>query len=230
MFCVCSHSHGRVGTAWQRSSACGVCFECSPFVCVSGSVLSAFQTFWARYSPATTPTCQLTCSSSCPSLRSSFCLSLLFGPSLRADEWPPRWWGDNSCNCLVSPSLTEEFGGGGDVMRRKGTQWALFYMICGHSVNVHNPYASLDQNLNFYFRHQLKAEIQIKKKQKTTTHVTCQKDASQKGGNVLRPCCDNANVMKFNSTFLSMFCDCVCKYVFLFLSASHLKMLPPSPQ
>lgn len=64
-------------------SACGVCFECSPFVCVSGSVLSAFQTFRARYSPATTPTCQLICSSSSsPSLHSSLCLSLFFGRPL----------------------------------------------------------------------------------------------------------------------------------------------------
>lgn len=108
MFCECSHSHGGVGTAWRRSGACGVCFECSPFVCVSGSVLSASQTFWARYSPATTPTCQLTCSSSCssPSPRSSLCLSLFFGSSLRADERPPRWWGDSGCNCSC---LTGEF-------------------------------------------------------------------------------------------------------------------------
>lgn len=110
MFCVCSHLHGRVGTAWQRSSACAVCFECSPFVCVSGSVRSAFQTFWARYSPATTPTCQLTCSPH-TLLRSSLCLSLLFGSSVRADERPPRWWGGSSCNCWVSPSLTGESGG-----------------------------------------------------------------------------------------------------------------------
>lgn len=168
MCCVCSHSHGRVGTAWQRSSACGVCFECSPFVCVSGSVLSAFQTFWARYSPATTPTCQLTCSSSSsPSLRSSLCLSLLFGPSLQADEWPP---GDEVTVAVTARShclSRGEFEGGFffaracsphrceywpfhpikewgptilsfililiDVMRRKGTQWALFYMIWGHS-------------------------------------------------------------------------------------------------
>lgn len=71
-----------VSTAWQHCHTCDVCFECSPFVCVSRSVLTAFQNFRACYSPATTPTCQLP-----PHPRLS--LSLLFNFPLWADEWSP---------------------------------------------------------------------------------------------------------------------------------------------
>lgn len=100
-----------VGTAWQHYCACAVWFGCSPVVCVSGSVtLTAFQTFWACYSPAARQPVSslslhllfrlfllLACTSSL-ARSDSFSFSL----SLWADEWSP---GDEVTAAVTAQSL-----------------------------------------------------------------------------------------------------------------------------
>ncbi len=103
--CVCVYTIAwNVDTAWQPCCTCGVCFGCGPFVCVSGSVmLTAFQTSWAYYSPATVATCQL------PPHALSHRLSLSLSPSFSLSMWADEWsLGDEVTVELLSLSFSHE--------------------------------------------------------------------------------------------------------------------------
>lgn len=161
-------------------------------------------------------------------------LSLPLIRALTASWWmAPRWWGDSSCNCSVSPSLTGGvwgvlfFARGSspqrceywpfhpikewgptilnfihiliNVMWRKWTQWALFYMICGHSEKLSEGsqpvcrqtflaplhklflnYIHLWIKISFLLKFLFQAPAQSRYSDKKNPHITCWKDASQK--------------------------------------------------